>query len=92
MLHPGGGRMCGCVLVLRVIPVFATDLRGGIIADGKPGLGEVPQFEIVRRSGASHFGWYPTRINGIAQDIRPSPSNSECKRRDVELATQYAWV
>src|SRR5688572_21140907 len=47
-----------------VIPVTAGNLRGRIVTDGEPGLGEMPHFQIVRSARAAHLGGYPTWIDG----------------------------
>ena len=53
-------------LLLPVMPVPAADYRRGIVADGKPGLGEVPHFEVVGSAGAAHFRGDPARVDGVA--------------------------
>lgn len=85
-LKAGIRHFCSGRLPLAVIPVSPTRRRGGIVADREPGLREMSHLEIIRRSGAAHLGRYPTRINSVAQNIRPAPSDCEGERCDVELA------
>ena len=40
----------------------------GTVADGEPGLGEVPLFEVVGGGGAAHAGGDPAGIDGVADE------------------------
>jgi hypothetical protein len=68
------------------MPIQAADRRGGIVADREPGLGKVSHLKIVRRSGTADLGRHPARIDSVAQDIRPAPSDGEGQRSNLKLA------
>jgi hypothetical protein len=55
-----GGMRLGPALV---IPVAAGGARLGILASGKPLLGEVPEPQIVGRTGSAHLGGHPARVH-----------------------------
>ena len=69
-----------------MVPVPAADLRRGILADGEPGLGEVPLVEVVGRAGAAHLRRNPSRVDGVARHVRPAARDGERERGEVELA------
>lgn len=71
---------------LSVMPVSSTNGSRGIVTDGQPCLRLVSHFKVVCRASAAHLRWNPSRIDGIAQDIRLKPSNCKCEGRDKELA------
>ena len=68
------------------MPVSSTNGNRGIVTDGQPCLRLVTHFKVVCRASAAHLRWNPSRIDGIAQDIRLKPSNCKCEGRDKELA------
>ena len=73
-------------LLFAVMPVASADCRRGIVANGEPGLGEMSHLQIVRSSGAAHFGRHPARIDRVAQHIRPVSGHSKSQGNDAKLA------
>ena len=86
VLELGIERIRGRLLLFAVMPIAATDPRGGVSADGEPGLCEMPQRQIIGGSRAAHLRRNPTRVDGIAQHVRPPAGHSKGKRGNVELA------
>ena len=86
ILKAGIRHVPGRNLRSTMMPVAAADDSSGIIADRKPGLGEISHLKIVWRSRAAHFRLDPARIDGVAQNIRPPPGDGVGERCDVQLA------
>ncbi len=49
--------------------IATADSRSAIVADREPRVCFVSLLEIIRRPMPAHFGWNPTRIDGIRVDI-----------------------
>jgi hypothetical protein len=79
-----GGRL-GAALV---IPVAAGGARFRIIAGGEPDLGEVPEPQIVGRTGAAHLRGHPAGVHRVAERVRPYPGDGSGERGDEELAVR----
>src|SRR5262249_36648725 len=68
------------------MPVPAAGSRRGIAADGEPGLSQMPLFEVVGSVRATHLRRDPSRVDGVAQHLRPAARDGEGERNQVELA------
>ncbi len=71
---------------LLVIEVAGGHGRDGIVADGKPGLRDRPEGEVVGGLAAAHSCGNPARLKGIRMDGGPTPRDREREDAVKELA------
>src|SRR5205823_1770167 len=76
----------GRLLLLEVIPIAPTHHGLGVFADREPALGALSRVDADRGAGPAHPGARPAGIDGVAQNLRPQPSQREGQSCDVELA------
>jgi hypothetical protein len=60
----------------------------GLIAGGQPHLGEVPEPQIVRRTGAAHLRRHPARVHRVAEHVGADPGDGSGERGDQQLAVR----
>jgi hypothetical protein len=73
-------------LWLLVVEVPAGHRRGGVVADGQPGLGHRTQRQILGCVRTAHLGGDPARLECVGADAGPAAGEGEGEDDVVELA------
>ena len=71
---------------LLVIEVATSDGRCGVVADGKPGLGDCSETEVVGSAPTAHLCGNPARLKGIRVDSWPTSGYRKREHDVKELA------
>src|SRR6202034_291242 len=80
---PAGWARCA---TSHVIEIFSRDRRSRVMTDGEPYLSAMSGVQIVRCARASHLGCYPTGLQSIGENIRPTACDPKSQKHIMQFS------
>src|ERR1700722_10877425 len=71
---------------LLMIEILGGDIGLRIVTCGQPRLSQMCLVHVIGRTGPSHLGRYPARLQSIGKHIGPATRDGKSEQRIVQLA------